>query len=82
MKIILKQFLIIDETRNEEYRTKLDFTTCIKRFKQGELYLEICETIPQRGFIYDGKDYKKIFIGNLGSKLKIEDYLKIRQQYL
>ena len=80
MKIILKQFLIVDEDKQEEFRTKIDFTSCIKKYKHGDLYLEVCETIPQRGFFYEGNGYKKIFIGKLNSKLKIEDYLKIRQQ--
>ena len=74
MKIILRQFLVVNPDNNEEQRTKLTFAQLHKKFKRGLVYLEQCETIPQKGFIYEGKNYRRVLIGTLGRKLTFEDY--------
>ena len=66
MKIILRQFLVINPDNNEEQRTKLTFAQLHKKFKRGIVYLEQCETIPQKGFIYEGENYRRVLIGTLG----------------
>ena len=78
MKIILRQFLVVNPDNNEEQRTRLPFAMILKRFKSGELYLEQCETIPQKGFIYEGKNYRRVLIGTLVRKLTFEDYVKAK----
>ena len=78
MKIILRQFLVINPDNNEEQRTKLTFAQLHKKFKRGIVYLEQCETIPQKGFIYEGKNYRRALIGTLGRKLTFEDYVKAK----
>ena len=75
MKIILRQFLVVNPDNNEEQRTKLPFAQLHKKFKRGIVYLEQCETIPQKGFIYEGKK----LIGTLGRKLTFEHYIKAKQ---
>ena len=79
MKIILRQFLVVNPDNNEEQRTKLTFAQLHKKFKRGTVYLEQCETIPQKGFIYEGKNYRRVLIGALGLKLTFEDYVKAKQ---
>ena len=78
MKIILRQFLVINTDNNEEQRTKLPFAMLLKRFKSGELYLEQCETIPQKGFIYHGAKYNRVRIGSISKKLSFNDYVKAK----
>ena len=51
----------------------------LKRFKSGELYLEQCETIPQKGFIYHGAKYNRVRIGSISKKLSFNDYVKAKQ---
>ena len=79
MKIILRQFLVVNPDNNEEQRTKLTFAQLHKKFKRGIVYLEQCETIPQKGFIYEGQNYRRALIGTLGRKLTFEDYAKAKQ---
>ena len=79
MKIILRQFLVVNPDNNEEQRTRLTFAQLHKKFKRGLVYLEQCETIPQKGFIYEGKNYRRVLIGALGQKLTFEDYVKAKQ---
>ena len=78
MKIILRQFLVVNPDNNEEQRSKLPFAQLHKKFKRGIVYLEQCETIPQKGFIYEGKNYRRVLIGTLGRKLTFEDYVKAK----
>ena len=40
MKIILRQFLVVNPDNNEEQRTKLTFAQLHKKFKRGLVYLE------------------------------------------
>ena len=40
MKIILRQFLVVNPDNNEEQRTKLTFAQLHKKFKRGIVYLE------------------------------------------
>ena len=63
----------------EEQRTKLTFAQLHKKFKRGIVYLEQCETIPQKGFMYEGKNYRRVLIGTLGRKLTFEDYVNTNQ---
>ena len=79
MKIILRQFLVVNPDNNEEQRTKLTFAQLHKKFKRGLVYLEQCETIPQKGFIYEGNNYRRVLIGTLGRKLTFEHYIKAKQ---
>ena len=79
MKIILRQFLVVNPDNNEEQRTRLTFAQLHKKFKRGLVYLEQCETIPQKGFIYEGKNYRRVLIGALGRKLTFEHYIKAKQ---
>ena len=79
MKIILRQFLVVNPENNEEQRTRLPFAQLHEKFKRGLVYLEQCETIPQKGFIYEGKNYRRVLIGTLGRKLTFEDYVKAKQ---
>ena len=76
-KIILRQFVIVDDN-NAEIRTRLTFAQLHKKFKRGLVYLEQCETIPQKGFIYEDKNYRRVLIGTLGRKLTFEDYVKAK----
>ena len=80
MKIILRQFLVVNPDNNEEQRTRLTFAQLHKKFKRGIVYLEQCEIIPQKGFIYEGKNYRRVLIGTLGRKLTFEDYVKAKQK--
>ena len=77
-KIILRQFVIVDDN-NTEIRTKRTFEEVKKAYKRGNLFIEQCETIPQKGFIYEGKNYRRVLIGTLGRKLTFEDYVKAKQ---
>ena len=77
-KIILRQFVIVDDN-NTEIRTKRTFEEVKKAYKRGNLFIEQCETIPQKGFIYEGKNYRRVLIGALGRKLTFEDYVKAKQ---
>ena len=77
-KIILRQFVIVDDN-NTEIRTKRTFGEVQKAYKRGNLFIEQCETIPQKGFIYEGKNYRRVLIGTLGRKLTFEDYVKAKQ---
>ena len=76
-KIILRQFVIVDDN-NTEIRTKRTFEEVKKAYKRGNLFIEQCETIPQKGFIYEGKNYRRVLIGTLGRKLTFEDYVKAK----
>ena len=76
-KIILRQFVIVDDN-NTETRTKRTFEEVKKAYKRGNLFIEQCETIPQKGFIYEGKNYRRVLIGTLGRKLTFEDYVKAK----
>ena len=76
-KIILRQFVIVDNN-NTEIRTKRTFEEVKKAYKRGNLFIEQCETIPQKGFIYEGKNYRRVLIGTLGRKLTFEDYVKAK----
>ena len=77
-KIILRQFVIVDDN-NTEIRTKRTFGEVQKAYKRGNLFIEQCETIPQKGFIYEGKNYRRVLIGTLGRKLTFEHYIKAKQ---
>ena len=77
-KIILRQFVIVDDN-NTEIRTKRTFEEVKRAYKRGNLFIEQCETIPQKGFIYEGKNYRRVLIGTLGRKLTFEDYVKAKQ---
>ena len=77
-KIILRQFVIVDDN-NTEIRTKRTFEEVTKAYKRGNLFIEQCETIPQKGFIYECKNYRRVLIGTLGRKLTFEDYVKAKQ---
>ena len=77
-KIILRQFVIVDDN-NTEIRTKRTFEEVKKAYKRGNLFIEQCETIKQKGFIYEGKNYRRVLIGTLGRKLTFEDYVKAKQ---
>ena len=77
-KIILRQFVIVDDN-NTEIRTKRTFEEVKKAYKRGTLFIEQCETIPQKGFIYEGKNYRRVLIGTLGRKLTFDDYVKAKQ---
>ena len=77
MKIILRQFVIVDD--DTEIRTKRTFGEVQKAYKRGNLFIEQCETIRQKGFIYEGKNYRRVLIGTLGRKLTFEDYVKAKQ---
>ena len=79
MKIILRQFLVINPDNNEEQRTRVDFATLQKRFKRGQLFLEQCETIPQKGFIYHGAKYRRVLIGEIGKKLTFLSYVNAKR---
>ena len=78
MKINLRQYIEVNTDNNEEQRTKLTFAQLHKKFKRGIVYLEQCETIPQKCFIYEGKNYRRVLIGALGRKLTFEDYVKAK----
>ncbi len=78
MKIILRQFLVVNPDNNEEQRTKLTFAQLHKKFKRGLVYLEQCETIKQKGFEFN-HTYRKALVGRLGSKLKFNDYVTAKK---
>ena len=78
MKIILRQFLVVNPDNNEEQRTRLTFAQLHKKFKRGIVYLEQCETIPQKGFEFN-HTYRKALVGRLGSKLKFNDYVTAKK---
>ena len=73
MKIILRQFVIVNPDTKEEQRSKHSFLDVIRAYKRGDLYLEQCETIKQKGFVFN-YTYRKVLIGRLGRKLNIRHY--------
>ena len=51
-KIILRQFVIVDDN-NTEIRTKRTFEEVKKAYKRGNLFIEQCVTIKQKGFEFN-----------------------------
>lgn len=46
--------------------------------KRGNLFIEQCETIKQKGFEFN-HTYRKALVGRLGSKLKFNDYVTAKK---
>ena len=76
-KMILRQFVIVDDN-NTEIRTKRTFEEVKKAYKRGNLFIEQCETIKQKGFEFN-HTYRKALVGRLGSKLKFNDYVTAKK---
>ena len=76
-KIILRQFVIVHDD-NTEIRTKRTFEEVKKAYKIGNLFIEQCVTIKQKGFEFN-HTYRKALVGRLGSKLKFTDYVTAKK---
>lgn len=79
MKIILRQFLIVDNETKQETRTSRTFNEVIKRYRNSTLYLEQCTTIPQKGWDYN-KTYKRAYVGEISRKLSVNNYINAKQR--